>query len=111
MTDRHMTKIAHELFFGKLAMHDFMHNLKASMQVPQLCTATNIHIEQYIMHTTTVLHGQNDLTMILARSSQDIAKILPTPRTTSRTRPCGTSLLISTLVVLKPEVLLPKTKE
>ena len=25
------------------------------------------------MHTTTVLHGQNDLTMILARSSQDMA--------------------------------------
>ena len=24
------------------------------------------------MHTTTILHGQNDLTMILARSSQDL---------------------------------------
>ena len=27
MTDRHMTKITHELFFGELAMQDFMHDL------------------------------------------------------------------------------------
>ena len=45
----------------------------ASEQVPQLCTVTNLHIKLYIMHTTTILHGQNDVTMILPRSSQDIA--------------------------------------
>ena len=41
-----------------------------STQVPQSHMATNLHIKLYI---TTILHGQNDLTMILARSSQDIA--------------------------------------
>ena len=35
--------------------------------------ATNLHNKLYITHTTTVLHVQNNLTMILARSSQDIA--------------------------------------
>ena len=27
MTDGHVTKIVHEPFFGKLAMHNFMHDL------------------------------------------------------------------------------------
>ena len=49
--------------------------------------------------------------IILPRSWQDLAKILPTPRTMDTTHPCGTSLSNSTLVVLKHEVPLPKTKK
>ena len=49
--------------------------------------------------------------MILPWSWQGLAKRLPTPRTTSRTHQRGTSLSISTLVVLKPEVPLPKNEE
>ena len=52
--------------------------------------------QPYQMHTTTILHGQNDHTMILAGSRQ----IIPTHRTMDMTHPCGTSLSISTLVVL-----------
>ena len=49
--------------------------------------------------------------IILPRSWQDLAKILPTPRTMDTTHPCGTSLSNSTLVVLKHEVPLPKTRK
>ena len=73
MTDKHVTKIAHELFFGKLAMHNFMHDLISEHMSPMITHGENLHIELYITHSTTVLHGENDLTMILARSSQEIA--------------------------------------
>ena len=54
-------------------MHDSCMTYSVREQVPRSCMVTNLQIKLYIMHTTIILHGQNDLTMILARSSQDIA--------------------------------------
>ena len=67
MTDGCATKITYKPFIGQLVRHNFVHDLFSK------CTVTNQHIKLHIMHTKTILHGQNDLTMILARSSQDIA--------------------------------------
>ena len=73
MTDGHATKIVHEPFFGKLVMHDFVHNLFSEHVSPTIMYGDHPTCQTSIMHTTTVLRGQNDLTMILARSSQDVA--------------------------------------
>ena len=72
MTDRHMTKHMHKLFFGELAMRDLHTTYSVSMQVPQSCTVTKLHIKPLQMHITTILHRPNDLTMFLPRSSHDL---------------------------------------
>ena len=64
-----------QTIFGELTMHNLCMTYSVSMQVPQSCTATKLHITLLLMHTTTILHGPNDLTMILVRSSQDLPNI------------------------------------
>ena len=57
------------------------------MQVPQPHTTTELPIKQYQMHTTLKIHGETNLTMILAKSFQD----LPSPRKLGKIHQRGTS--------------------
>ena len=54
-----------QTIFGELTMHNLCMTYSVSMQVPQSCTATKLHITLLLMHTTTILHGPNDLTMMI----------------------------------------------
>ena len=89
-------------------MHDYSHTLKCEHTRPTMHVRQPKYISNFIQITLTlVLHGHDDPTMILARSSQDIClltgiKVGPTH--------VGPSSSFSTLVVHAHQVPLAKLK-
>ena len=77
------------------------------MQAPQDSKVTILYIKQYTMHKMTKIHAEHDLTMILARSWQDVAN----SQDQKQDPPMWDLSVDFYIVVLIPEVPLPQNEE